>query len=183
MDARRGYRSRTALCTRIHSLHAQRRRERERGSVEAGRRGGGGCRRRGSREERVRALGRRRCTFPSSLPVQLYLHGVTCPINREEQRWYSPVDGLRIRCRLSLPLLFPMLLLHVPVVYARGEEVLCMYIIYIYIYSFANYRRAMPTQFNLNFDARGGCLAGGSEIRNAHAHPPLNRPKLMRVIS
>lgn len=88
-------------------IHAQRRRERER--VEAG---GGGCRRRGSREERVRALGRRRCTFPSSLPVQLYLHGVTCPINREEQRWYSPVDGLRIRCRLSLLLLFPMLLLY-----------------------------------------------------------------------
>ncbi|EFN71236.1 hypothetical protein EAG_13343 [Camponotus floridanus] len=29
-----------------------------------------------------------------SLPVELYLHGVTCPINREH---YSPVDGLRIR--------------------------------------------------------------------------------------
>lgn len=31
-----------------------------------------------------------------SLPVELYLHGVTCPINREH---YSPVDGLRIRWR------------------------------------------------------------------------------------
>lgn len=65
----------------------------------------------------------------------------------------------------------------------REEKRCCVCILYIYIYSFANYRRAMPTQFNLNFDARGGCLAGGSEIRNAHAHPPLNRPKLMRVIS
>lgn len=56
---------------------------------------------------------------------------------------------------------------------------------YIYIYIvLRNYRRAMPTQFNLNFDARGG---GGwladREIRNAHARQPLNRPKLMRVIS
>ncbi|KYN42847.1 hypothetical protein ALC56_02649, partial [Trachymyrmex septentrionalis] len=32
-----------------------------------------------------------------SLPVELYLHGVTCPINREH---YSPVDGLRIRFKL-----------------------------------------------------------------------------------
>lgn len=134
MDARRGYRPRTALCTRIHSLHAQRRRERERGSVEAGRRGGGGCRRRGSREERVRALGRRRCTFPSSLPVQLYLHGVTCPINREEQRWYSPVDGLRIRCRLSLlPPLSNVTVTRARCVCARRRGVVYVYYIYIYI--------------------------------------------------
>ncbi|KYM85022.1 hypothetical protein ALC53_04810, partial [Atta colombica] len=31
-------------------------------------------------------------------PVELYLHGVTCPINREH---YSPVDGLRIRWRVA----------------------------------------------------------------------------------
>lgn len=59
----------------------------------------------------------------------------------------------------------------------------CLYALYVYIV-LRNYRRAMPTQFNLNFDARGG---GGwladREIRNAHARQPLNRPKLMRVIS
>lgn len=157
MDARRGYRSRTAHSLRVYYKGG----EGEKSWKQVGEEDG--CRRRGSREERVWALGRRRCT--SSLPVQLYL----------QQRYLSHKQGGEAAVFSSRWSSDTMPLQSHVRVYTRLYARRC----YIYIYSFANYRRAMPTQFNLNFDARGGWwLAGGSGDSQCARAPATKSPEI-----